>query len=308
MAARGGQGHHPGVRDDTLTEKTIATDEQEYERKHVHEVYNQIASHFSSTRHKPWPIVVNFLRDRQPGAIGLDVGCGNGKYLSVNKDVFMIASDRSTALVEIASTHGRHTSIIADALDLPHRSQGFDFVISIAVVHHLSTRERRIGALSSMIDTLKRAIPEHKFNRLSHLEHQFNGELLVYVWALEQKQSRRGWDKGDAQDVMVPWVLKSETPKNMKSSTSSSQNRESDPPNPALEPTVNVDASQEKTKPSSTTFHRYYHLYREGELEQDIHAAGGCVLRSGYEKDNWWAVVIPSTQRLLPPNLPGTTI
>jgi len=38
------------------------------------------------------------------------------------------------------------------------------------------------------------------------------------------------------------------------------------------------------------TFHRYYHLYRRGELEQNIAAAGGQVIESGYEKDNWWAI------------------
>jgi tRNA (uracil-5-)-methyltransferase TRM9 len=35
-----------------------------------------------------------FLRDLEPGSVGLDVGCGNGKYLTVNRDVFIVASDR----------------------------------------------------------------------------------------------------------------------------------------------------------------------------------------------------------------------
>lgn len=39
------------------------------------------------------------------------------------------------------------------------------------------------------------------------------------------------------------------------------------------------------------TYQRYYHLYRQGELERDVYAAGGIVCESGYEKDNWWAVV-----------------
>jgi tRNA (uracil-5-)-methyltransferase TRM9 len=38
------------------------------------------------------------------------------------------------------------------------------------------------------------------------------------------------------------------------------------------------------------TFLRYYHLYRKGELERDIVEAGGTVVESGYEKDNWWAI------------------
>ena len=82
-----------------------------YEEEHVHSVYQQIAAHFSSTRYKvsnrnipgnicslrqPWPIVDAFLRQLAPGSAGLDVGCGNGKYLAVQQDIFVIASDRST--------------------------------------------------------------------------------------------------------------------------------------------------------------------------------------------------------------------
>lgn len=84
------------------------------------------------------------------------------------------------------------------------------------------------------------------------------GKALIYVWALEQKSSRRGWDKGDAQDVMVPWVLKGAN-----------------------------------TEGDDQTFLRYYHLYESGELERDIVAAGGRVLEHGYEKDNWWAIATP---------------
>lgn len=87
------------------------------------------------------------------------------------------------------------------------------------------------------------------------------GRALVYVWALEQKHSRRGWDTGDEQDVMVPWVMKQKT--------------------------------NDVTAEGSKTFNRYYHLYQGGELENDIAQAGGLVLESGYEKDNWWAIAAP---------------
>jgi tRNA (uracil-5-)-methyltransferase TRM9 len=70
------------------------TQGEAYEEKNVHEVYQQIANHFSATRYKPWPVVERFLLEQKPGTIGLDVGCGNGKYLMVNKSVFIVASDR----------------------------------------------------------------------------------------------------------------------------------------------------------------------------------------------------------------------
>ncbi|TVY51978.1 tRNA (carboxymethyluridine(34)-5-O)-methyltransferase [Lachnellula cervina] len=215
---------------------------ESYEEQHVHEVYEQIASHFSSTRYKPWPIVSSFLSSLPPGSIGLDVGCGNGKYLSVNRDIFIVGSDRSCNLVKIA--HQNHAAaVVADSLALPHQNGRFDFVISIAVVHHLSTRERRREAVRALLGCLGEG-----------------GRALVYVWALEQKGSRRGWDEGGEQDVMVPWVMKSSK--------------------------RDVGEAGETEK----TFQRFYHLYRKGELEEDVVDVGGEVVESGYEKDNWWAI------------------
>ena len=215
---------------------------EKYEEQHVHEVYEQIASHFSSTRYKPWPIVESFLQSLSPGSIGLDVGCGNGKYLTVNRDVFIIGSDRCPNLVKIAAQHELHAAVVADTLALPHQPGKFDFAISIAVVHHLSTPQRRREAINAILECLREG-----------------GKALIYVWALEQKNSRRGWDEGHEQDVMVPWVMKSGKK------------------NP------NADGTTEKT------FQRYYHLYRSGELEEDIVNIGGEVVESGYERDNWWA-------------------
>jgi tRNA (uracil-5-)-methyltransferase TRM9 len=227
-----------------LVQSLDALASQEYEVQHVHEVYEQIATHFSATRHKPWPIVESFLQSIAPGSIGIDVGCGNGKYLPVNQDVFIVASDRSSNLVKIASQHEPHAAIIADTLALPHQAGRFDFAISIAVIHHLSSPDRRREAVKTILECLRDG-----------------GRALLYVWALEQKNSRRGWDEDHEQDVMVPWVLRSGKK------------------NP------NEDGSTEKT------FQRYYHLYRSGELEADIEAIGGEVCDSGYDKDNYWAIV-----------------
>ena len=238
-----------------MTSSDLQSDSEVYEEAHVHQVYEQIASHFSSTRYKPWPIVGRFLRDLADGSVGLDVGCGNGKYLAVNAKIFIIASDRSSNLAKIATQHQPHTSIVADNLSLPHPKSTFDFAVSIAVIHHLSTPIRRIQAIAAILEVLR---PSTK-NQSGETQNQ-GGKALIYVWALEQKHSRRGWKEGDDQDVMVPWVMKQK-------------------------PTA---GSHEESK----TFNRYYHLYRQGELEHDIAEAGGLVLESGYEKDNWWAIAI----------------
>lgn len=154
--------------------------------------------------------------------------------------------------MSIASQHQPHAVVVADILHLPHHIHFFDFAISIAVVHHLSTPERRIEAVRSILETLKPG-----------------GQALVYVWALEQEGSRRGWSEKDDQDVMVPWVMKG---------------------------SKKVKADQPATAPTEDrTFHRYYHLYRQGELESDLEAAGSKVVESGYEKDNWWAIAERTT-------------
>jgi tRNA (uracil-5-)-methyltransferase TRM9 len=224
-----------------------------YEDTHVHAVYEAIAPHFSATRHKPWPRVASFLNAQPPGSVGLDVGCGNGKYLPVNPRLHLLGSDRSAALVDLARGQpvgpglGRAEVLVADGLALPYRPGAADFAICIAVIHHLSTPQRRRDSIAALLERVRPG-----------------GTVLVYVWALEQASSRRGWDENSQQDTLVPWVMKG----------------------PKGDP-------NEK----GTTYQRYYHLYREGELEEDVLAAGGAVLEAGYERDNWWVVCSKQQQQ-----------
>jgi tRNA (uracil-5-)-methyltransferase TRM9 len=114
----------------TVTPIQITDDPQVHEDRHVHAVYDQIASHFSSTRHKvsllieahvaqvnifflckPWPIIADFLSTIPIGSVGLDAGTGNGKYLPLPLSrppgsVYTIGLDRSRNLLQIARTAG----------------------------------------------------------------------------------------------------------------------------------------------------------------------------------------------------------
>ncbi|KAL3300469.1 tRNA (uracil-5-)-methyltransferase trm9 [Colletotrichum asianum] len=284
-------------------------DAESYECRHVHTVYEAIAPHFSSTRYKPWPLVSSFLLSLAPGSVGLDAGCGNGKYIGVNPSLYIIASDRSANLVSLARDYQppfynenapkggkkkggskkstttaaaaaaaaaaapvetappppppsppvatpKNQVLVADSLALPYRPSAFDFAISIAVIHHMSTRERRRAAVAALLSSV----------RPGGQGQQGEGKVLVMVWALEQGNSRRGWDAGADQDQLVSWVTK------------------------GSKATDTEATAEEEKKPKDTTYQRYYHLYREGELEEDVVAVGGRVLESGYERDNWWAI------------------
>lgn len=61
----------------------------------VHHLSQYLATQGALTASiQPWPIVERFLKEQDDGAIGADVGCGNGKYLAVNERVFVVGSDR----------------------------------------------------------------------------------------------------------------------------------------------------------------------------------------------------------------------
>ncbi|KAJ8927193.1 hypothetical protein NQ314_020469 [Rhamnusium bicolor] len=149
------------------------------EQAYVHDVYEQF---YDNPRSKPWPKVQHFLDDLEPGSIVCDVGCGNGKYLNVNTSIFNIGGDKSTRLSEVAREKENEV-IVLDNLALPFRDESLDAVVSIAVVHHLATTERRIRALRELARVLR-----------------IGGRLIISVWAMEQSHR-----KFESQDVLVPW-------------------------------------------------------------------------------------------------------
>ncbi|XP_061107126.1 probable tRNA methyltransferase 9B [Conger conger] len=152
------------------------------ERQYVHSVYDKTAPYFSHLQGKAWPRVREFLLRQKPGSLVADVGCGAGKYLKVNQEVCMVGCDLCGPLVAKARKHGNEV-LVCDNLQLPFRDRVFSAVISIGVIHHFSTPERRVCAIKEMARTLAPG-----------------GELMIYVWAQEQK--RRRFPK---QDVLVPW-------------------------------------------------------------------------------------------------------
>ncbi|XP_015988647.2 probable tRNA methyltransferase 9B isoform X3 [Rousettus aegyptiacus] len=152
------------------------------EKQHVHDVYESTAPYFSDLQSKAWPRVRQFLQEQKPGSLIADIGCGTGKYLKVNSQVYTLGCDYCGPLVEIAQSRGCEV-MVCDNLNLPFRDQGFDAIISIGVIHHFSTKQRRIRAIKEMARVL---VP--------------GGQLMIYVWAMEQKN--RHFEK---QDVLVPW-------------------------------------------------------------------------------------------------------
>ena len=159
----------------------------DFERTNVIQVYEQIADHFDTTRYKPWPVVETFLTSLAPQSLGLDIGCGNGKYFKVAPAVQIIGCDTCEKLLKIAGEKSDFV-FLANALIVPVRDGCVDFCISIAVIHHLSTDARRFECLREMMRVLR-----------------VGGRCLVFVWAWEQSNPKRKYQDQDAQ---VSWVHK----------------------------------------------------------------------------------------------------
>lgn len=169
-----------------LPTATVTDDAAVFEKQHVHAVYNSIAGHFSSTRYKAWPLVRKFVESLPKGSFMADVGCGNGKNLALSDDIASFGCDYCEALVKIAS--GQHLEVArSDALTTPYRTASMDAAISIAVIHHFATQQRRAEAVQELLRIVKPG-----------------GRVLIYVWAREQPKKRCA-DDNVSGDVLIPW-------------------------------------------------------------------------------------------------------
>uniref|UniRef100_A0A663F959 Methyltransferase type 11 domain-containing protein n=1 Tax=Aquila chrysaetos chrysaetos TaxID=223781 RepID=A0A663F959_AQUCH len=152
------------------------------ERDHIHSVYEKIAPCFNDACYKAWPKVQQFISEQERGSLIADIGCGNGKYLHISSQVYKLGCDYCFPTVESARSEG-HEVTVCHSLCLPYRSECFDAVLSIAVIHHFSTEERCMRAIKETARILR-----------------VGGQIMIYVWAMEQ--NRRRFEK---QDVFVPW-------------------------------------------------------------------------------------------------------
>ncbi|KAK4352443.1 hypothetical protein RND71_027961 [Anisodus tanguticus] len=278
----------------------------EIEKKYVHGVYDAIAPHFSSTRFAKWPKVSAFLSSLFPGSLILDAGCGNGKYLGLNPNCFFIGCDISAALINICSDRG-HEVLVADVVNLPYRTGYGDAAISIAVLHHLSTENRRRKAVEELVRVVKKG-----------------GSVLIIVWAREQEDRSliEKWTPLNQRYIEEwigpgsPRVHNPSSPRILESIPEVEENgarerlkdRHANSSKVKLAEVMNSISLDEVSgastvalasglakkddKRGSVVYNRYYHVFSEGELERLVSDMDNAILVDRfYDKSNWCIIL-----------------
>eukprot|EP00887_Chlorella_sp_A99_P002138 scaffold21.g2138.t1 len=308
---------------------------QQLEDQHVNAVYDAIAPHFSATRFAVWPKVREFVDSLAPGAVVADVGCGNGKYFGLRRDLFVLGTDRSTGLAGLAARRLAPDPkrlplladvAVADALVLPLRPCSCDAVLCIAVLHHLSSAERRLRLLAQLLRALRPG-----------------GRALVTVWATQQEDMRkvRRWRRlgavaaaaaagsamqdplgglpnsssssesdrrGDERqaeqreaelgedapvasgDYFVPWHLPFHRAEAAAAATAAARA-------PAGAVGTSAGAARVNASKGAVVLQRYYHLFEAGELEGLVGRLPGADLAAAfYDRDNHCVVILRRPQ------------
>ncbi len=145
------------------------------ETKDIKNQYNQIAKSFSKTRYKKWDCVINFLKDIKTSDKVLELGCGNGKNIYDIKDQ-ALGVDICPELCNICKEKGI-TVIESDILNF-NIDQKFDYILCIAVIHHLNKQDDRIKLIRKIKSLLKE-----------------NGKAIITCW--NTNETRYTFTPGD---------------------------------------------------------------------------------------------------------------
>ena len=169
--------------------------------------YDLIAEDYSASRPSVWKelnIFSDLLKDNDRV---LDLGCGNGRLLKLfsGKKIDYLGVDNSEKLLEIAKKlHPEQKFLLADALNLPLSDNFFEAVFSIAVLHHMPSKELRL----KFFQEARRVLKPGGILVLTVWKLNFFGRKTFFLLLRYSLLKIFALSKLDFGDLLVPWADK----------------------------------------------------------------------------------------------------
>ena len=150
------------------------------------EIWSRISSQWKEFRKIPKKEVEDFLKHKK-GRV-LDLGCGTGRHFIEQEGLKFYGTDFSQQMLELAKKKAADKGIDVElkhsgADNIPYKDCFFDYVIYIAVLHCIMSKEKRKESLKEIFRVLKP-----------------HGEVFIAVMGIN---SPRAKNKGD---VIIPWT------------------------------------------------------------------------------------------------------
>ncbi|ETW42463.1 hypothetical protein PFNF135_03125 [Plasmodium falciparum NF135/5.C10] len=148
-----------------------------------------------------------------------------------------------------------------------------DLCISIAVIHHLGTHEKRKQAVKEMVRCTK-----------------IGGRILIYVWAYEQQENVVGNRKFDSQDIFVPWYFQQQYKTEGYDDDAEGEGEEE--PEKENEKEKEESHKFKPVKKDLVKLERYYHVFKKEELYELCNSIEEVKVEKFYFDCNNWGIIL----------------
>lgn len=164
--------------------------------------WDAIAESFNVTRRKPWPQVIDFIKEISDSKFVADIGCGNGRHLIPCAKLCnnVVGIDISKKLLNIVKNKCKDKGlnnvdvIHANMTSIPLKNCSLEAILCVASLHNIKGRENRISSLKE----INRILID-------------GGKALISVWSRWQDKYRYHFlkkfinSKEEFGDINIYW-------------------------------------------------------------------------------------------------------